>query len=43
MNVYTAMLLLSFIAVSTGCLILALDLFFRCSFREQLSSVFAGS
>ena len=29
MNVYTAMLLLSFIAVSTGCLILALDLFFR--------------
>ena len=28
-NVYTAMLLLSFIAVSTGCLILALDLFFR--------------
>ena len=33
MNVYTAMLLLSFIAVSTGCLILALDLFFR---RMQL-------
>jgi len=29
MNVYTAMLLLSFIAVSAGCLILALDLFFR--------------
>jgi hypothetical protein len=29
MNVYTAMLLLSFLAVSTGCLILALDLFFR--------------
>jgi hypothetical protein len=29
MNVYTAMLLLSFIAVSSGCLILALDLFFR--------------
>ncbi|NQW48790.1 MAG: hypothetical protein HQ464_13610 [Planctomycetes bacterium] len=29
MNVYTAMLLLSFIAVSTGCLILALDLFAR--------------
>jgi hypothetical protein len=29
MNVYTAMLLLSFVAVSTGCLILALDLFFR--------------
>jgi len=28
MNVYTAMLLLSFIAVSTGCLILAIDLFF---------------
>jgi hypothetical protein len=28
-NVYTAMLLLSFIAVSTGCLILALDLFSR--------------
>jgi hypothetical protein len=33
MNVYTAMLLLSFVAVSTGCLILALDLFFR---RMQL-------
>ena len=33
MNVYTAMLLLSFIAVSSGCLILALDLFFR---RMQL-------
>ncbi|MFM9194487.1 MAG: hypothetical protein ACKOWG_01850 [Planctomycetia bacterium] len=29
MNVYTVMLLLSFIAVSAGCLILALDLFFR--------------
>ena len=29
MNVYTAMLLLSFLAVSTGCLILALDLFLR--------------
>jgi len=29
MNVYTAMLLLSFIAVSAGCLILAIDLFFR--------------
>jgi hypothetical protein len=29
MNVYTAMLLLSFLAVSTGCLILAIDLFFR--------------
>ncbi len=29
MNVYTAMLLLSFVAVSSGCLILALDLFFR--------------
>jgi hypothetical protein len=29
MNVYTAMLLLSFIAVSAGCLILALDLFYR--------------
>ena len=29
MNVYTAMLLLSFIAVSSGCLILALDQFFR--------------
>jgi len=29
MNVYTAMLMLSFIAVSSGCLILALDLFFR--------------
>jgi len=33
MNVYTAMLLLSFVAVSTGCLLLALDLFFR---RMQL-------
>jgi hypothetical protein len=33
MNVYTAMLLLSFLAVSTGCLILAIDLFFR---RMQL-------
>lgn len=29
MNVYTAMLLLSFIAVSVGCLLLALDLFGR--------------
>lgn len=29
MNVYTAMLLLSFLAVSTGCLFLALDLFNR--------------
>lgn len=29
MNVYTAMLLLSFIAVSVGCLLLALDLFSR--------------
>jgi hypothetical protein len=28
-NVYTAMLLLSFVAVSFGCLLLALDLFFR--------------
>ena len=29
MNVYTAMLLLSFVAMSVGCLILALDLFSR--------------
>jgi len=29
MNVYTAMLLLSFLAMSIGCLILALDLFAR--------------
>lgn len=29
MNVYTAMLLLSFVAMSIGCLILALDLFSR--------------
>jgi hypothetical protein len=29
MNVYTAMLLLSFLAMSIGCLILALDLFSR--------------
>jgi hypothetical protein len=29
MNVYTAMLLLSVLAVSTGCLFLALDLFSR--------------
>jgi len=29
MNVYTAMLLLSFIALSAGCLILAIDLFSR--------------
>ena len=29
MNVYTAMLLLSFIAVSAGCLILAMELFFQ--------------
>jgi hypothetical protein len=29
MNVYTAMLLLSFLAVSVGCLFLALDLFTR--------------
>ena len=28
-NVYTAMLLLSFLAVSVGCLFLALDLFTR--------------
>ena len=29
MNVYTAMLLLSFVALSVGCLILSLDLFSR--------------
>ncbi|MCE2727760.1 MAG: hypothetical protein LW698_13425 [Planctomycetaceae bacterium] len=29
MNVYTAMLLLSFVAISVGCLILSLDLFSR--------------
>jgi hypothetical protein len=29
MNVYTAMLLLSFVAISVGCLLLALDLFSR--------------
>jgi hypothetical protein len=29
MNVYTAMLLLSFIAISIGCLILALELYTR--------------
>lgn len=29
MNVYTAMLLLSFVAVSIGCLLLALELFSR--------------
>jgi hypothetical protein len=29
MNVYTAMLLLSFIAISIGCLILALELYSR--------------
>jgi hypothetical protein len=29
MDVYTAMLLLSFLAVSVGCLFLALDLFTR--------------
>jgi len=29
MNVYTAMLLLSFIAVSIGCLLLAIELFSR--------------
>jgi hypothetical protein len=29
MNVYTAMLLLSFLAVSVGCLMLALELFSR--------------
>ena len=29
MNVYTAMLLLSFVAISIGCLILSLDLFSR--------------
>ena len=29
MNVYTAMLLLSFVAISVGCLLLSLDLFSR--------------
>jgi hypothetical protein len=29
MNVYTAMLLLSFVAVSVGCLLLAIELFSR--------------
>lgn len=29
MNVYTAMLLLSFVALSVGCLLLSLDLFSR--------------
>ena len=29
MNVYTAMLLLSFVAISVGCLLLALDLYSR--------------
>jgi hypothetical protein len=29
MNVYTAMLLLSFVAVSIGCLLLAIELFSR--------------
>ena len=29
MNVYTAMLLLSFVAISVGCLLLSLDLFGR--------------
>jgi hypothetical protein len=29
MNVYTAMLLLSFVALAVGCLLLALDLFGR--------------
>lgn len=29
MNVYTAMLLLSFVAISVGCLLLSLDLFAR--------------
>lgn len=28
-NVYTAMLLLSFVAISLGCLMLALELFWR--------------
>jgi hypothetical protein len=29
MNVYTAMLLLSFVALAVGCLLLAIDLFSR--------------
>lgn len=29
MNVYTAMLLLSFVAISIGCILLAIDLFGR--------------
>jgi hypothetical protein len=36
MNVDTAMLLLSFVALSVGCLIMALDLFLR---RMPLSPV----